>query len=495
MPCLPENLDKRGYTMSEIRFFSGERIPLELHKVRVVQKLNLVPVERRVEAMREAGCNTFLLKNKDIYLDMLTDSGVNAMSDRQMAAMMVADDSYAGSATFTRLTDKLTELFGTEYFLPAHQGRAAENIIAMTYVKPGSIIPMNYHFTTTKAHITRLGGTVEELVSDEGVRIESSDPFKGNFDLERLEDLLKREHGRIPFMRIEAGTNLIGGQPLSLSNIEEASDIAHRYGVLTVLDASLLQDNLYFIKTREDAAKDLSLREITRRIADKMDIIYFSGRKLGFARGGGISIHDREIYLKMRELVPMFEGFLTYGGMSVREMEAMAVGLEETMDMDVISQGPLFIECMTNELIAKGVPVVTPPGGLGCHLDATRFIPHVRQEEYPAGSLAAAVYIAGGIRGMERGTISEQREADGSEHLAAVELLRLALPRRVFTLSQVKYAVDRIAWLYGNRDLIGGLRFIEEPSSLRFFFGRLEPVSPWMERIEKAFRRDFGDSL
>ena len=371
MPCLPENLDKRGYIMSEIRFFSGERIPLELHKVRVVQKLNLVPVERRVEAMREAGCNTFLLKNKDIYLDMLTDSGVNAMSDRQMAAMMVADDSYAGSATFTRLTDKLTELFGTEYFLPAHQGRAAENIIAMTYVKPGSIIPMNYHFTTTKAHITRLGGTVEELVSDEGVRIESSDPFKGNFDLERLEDLLKREHGRIPFMRIEAGTNLIGGQPLSLSNIEEASDIAHRYGVLTVLDASLLQDNLYFIKTREDAAKDLSLREITRRIADKMDIIYFSGRKLGFARGGGISIHDKEIYLKMRELVPMFEGFLTYGGMSVREMEAMAVGLEETMDMDVISQGPLFIECAGRAWVPPRCNALHPScqaGGIPCGL-------------------------------------------------------------------------------------------------------------------------------
>ena len=481
--------------MAEIRFYGGDEIPLELHKVRIVQKLDLVPVERRAEAMAEAGFNTFLLKNKDIFLDMLTDSGVNAMSDRQLAAMMVADDSYAGSATFTRLTEKLTELFGTEYFLPAHQGRAAENIIAMTFVKKGSIIPMNYHFTTTKAHITRLGGYVEEIVADEGVKIESDCPFKGNFDLEKLEKLLKEKHDRIPFMRIEAGTNLIGGQPLSLENIEKACDIAHSYGVLTVLDASLLQDNLYFIKTREKAAQNLSLREITLRISSKMDIIYFSGRKLGFARGGGISIHDKALYLKMRELVPMFEGFLTYGGMSVREMEAMTVGLEESMDIDVISQGPLFIKYMTDELIKRGVPVVTPPGGLGCHLDATRFIPHVRQEEYPAGSLAAAVYIAGGIRGMERGTISEQREEDGSEHLAAVELLRLALPRRVFTLSQVKYAVDRISWLYDNRDLIGGLKFIEEPSSLRFFFGRLEPVSPWPEALVKAFRKEFGESL
>ena len=481
--------------MAGIQFYSGESIPLELHKVRIVQKLDLVPIERRVEAMAEAGFNTFLLKNRDIFLDMLTDSGVNAMSDRQLAAMMVADDSYAGSATFTRLTDKLTEIFGTEYFLPSHQGRAAENIIAMTFVQKGSIIPMNYHFTTTKAHITRLGGVVEELVIDEGIQITSDHPFKGNFDLERLEKLLKEKGERIPFVRIETGTNLIGGQPLSLENIEAVADITHRYGKLVVMDASLLQDNLYFIKTREESAKDLSIREITRRIADRMDIIYFSARKLGFARGGGIAVHDRALYERMRELVPMFEGFLTYGGMSVREMEAMAVGLDETMDMDVISQGPLFIKYMTDELVKLGIPVVTPAGGLGCHLDAARFIPHVRQEEYPAGALAAAVYIAGGIRGMERGTISEQREEDGSEHLAAVELLRLAMPRRVFTLSQVRYAIDRISWLYDHRDLIGGLEFIEEPSSLRFFFGRLKPVSPWPEKLISAFRKDFGESL
>lgn len=481
--------------MAGIQFYSGESIPLELHKVRIVQKLDLVPIERRVEAMAEAGFNTFLLKNRDIFLDMLTDSGVNAMSDRQLAAMMIADDSYAGSATFTRLTDKLTEIFGTEYFLPSHQGRAAENIIAMTFVQKGSIIPMNYHFTTTKAHITRLGGVVEELVIDEGIRITSNHPFKGNFDLERLEKLLKEKGERIPFVRIETGTNLIGGQPLSLENIEAVADITHRYGKPVVMDASLLQDNLYFIKTREECAKALSIREITRRIADRMDIIYFSARKLGFARGGGIAVHDRALYERMRELVPMFEGFLTYGGMSVREMEAIAVGLDETMDMDVISQGPLFIKYMTDELVKLGIPVVTPAGGLGCHLDATRFIPHVRQEEYPAGALAAAVYIAGGIRGMERGTISEQREEDGSEHLAAVELLRLAMPRRVFTLSQVRYAIDRISWLYDHRDLIGGLEFIEEPSSLRFFFGRLKPVSPWPEKLISAFRKDFGESL
>ena len=482
--------------MANITFFSGEQIPLELHKVRVVQKLNLPPVERRLQAITEAGNNTFLLKNHEIFLDMLTDSGVNAMSDQQMAAMMICDDSYAGSATFTRLENKVHEIFGTSYFLPAHQGRACENILAQTLVTPGSVIPMNFHFTTTKAHITRCGGRVEELVIEEGLNTSSDYPFKGNFDLEKLRRLIEKEGAKnIPFIRLEAGTNLIGGQPFSLENAKAVCRMAHAHGILTVLDASLLQDNLYFIQQREGNCRNKTIREITLELAEQMDIIYFSARKLGFARGGGICMHSRDLCEKMKELVPMFEGFLTYGGMSVREMEAIAVGLEETMDEDVISQGPQFIQFMCNELMKNGVPVVTPPGGLGCHINAMEFLPHVSQHEYPAGALAAAAYIAGGIRGMERGTISEQREPDGTEPLAAVELLRLAMPRRVFTMSQVKYAVDRLTWLHENRNLVGGLRFVEEPKSLRFFFGRLEPTSDWQQRLAEQFRKDFGDSL
>ncbi|MEG1575064.1 MAG: tryptophanase, partial [Bacteroidales bacterium] len=249
--------------------------------------------------------------------------------------------------------------------------------------------------------------------------------------------------------------------------------ICREYGIMSVMDASLLQDNLYFIKVREKACKDMSIREITRKIADNMDIIYFSARKLGFARGGGICTNKDNICLKMKEFIPLYEGFLTYGGMSVREMEAITVGLEETMDEDVISQGPLFIEYMVNELCKYGVPVITPAGGLGCHLNASEFVSHLSHGEYPAGSLAAAMYIAGGIRGMERGTLSEQRELDGTERYAELELLRLAVPRRVYTLSQIEYVIDRVKWLYDNRKLIGGLRFVEEPAVLRFFFGRL----------------------
>jgi len=482
--------------MSAIKFFTGEEIPLEMHKVRIVQKLNLPPVERRLEAITEAGNNTFLLNNADIFLDMLTDSGVNAMSDNQLASMMQADDSYAGSATFTRLADKLTEIFGKKHFLPAHQGRACENILATAYVKPGDVVPMNFHFTTAKAHITRCGGRVEEVVSDEGLVTTSDNLFKGNTDVKKLRKVIE-ENGadKIPFFRLEAGTNLIGGQPFSLQNMTDIKKLLDEFGIRLVLDASLLQDNLFFIKTREEQCKEMTIREITRKIADMSDIIYFSARKLGSARGGGIVFNDDKIKEELQELVPMFEGFLTYGGMSVREMEAIAVGLEETMDMDMISQGPLFIGYMVNELQKHGVPVVTPAGGLGCHLNALEFLPHIPQSEYPAGALASAMYIAGGVRGMERGTLSEQREADGSERFAEMELLRLAMPRRVFTLSQVKYAIDRIVWLHENRELISGLRFVEEPKTLRFFFGKLAPVSGWQEKLVAKFRADFGESL
>lgn len=482
--------------MSNVKFYSGENVPLEMHKVRIVQKLNLVPIERRLEAITEAGNNTFLLKNRDVFMDMLTDSGVNAMSDKQLAAMMEADDSYAGSETFTKLENKIAEIFGKQYFLPAHQGRACENLISQVFVKPGTIVPMNYHFTTSKAHIVLNGGSVEEIIIDEGLETTSDYPFKGNMDVNKLKALIDK-HGadKIAYVRLEAGTNLIGGQPFSLENMREINKVCQQFGIMTVLDASLLADNLYFIKEREDSCKDMSIREITREMANLSDIIYFSARKLGCARGGGLCTNSKEVYLKLRELVTLYEGFLTYGGMSVREIEAITVGLEETMDENMINQGPQFIAFMVEELQKKGVPVITPAGGLGCHINALEFLDHLPQSQYPAGALASALYIVSGVRGMERGTLSEQRDEEGNETFANMELLRLAMPRRVFTLSQVKYAIDRIVWLYENRKLIGGLNFVEEPSLLRFFFGRLEASSDWQTKLAAKFREDFGDSL
>ena len=467
---------------------------MEMHRVKIVQKLTMLTAEERLAKMREAGFNTFLLHNGDIFMDMLTDSGVNAMSDRMQAAMLHADDAYAGSETFYRMNEKLTELFGIKHLLPAHQGRAAEHIIAQHFVKPGNCIIMNYHFTTSKAHVTRLGARVEELIKDEGLVMKSDLPFKGDIDLDKVRACIEREGAdNIPYIRIEAGTNLIGGQPVSYENMKAVTDLAKEYGITTVLDASLLQDNLYFIKTREESMKDKSIREITRMIGDLYDVIYFSARKFGFGRGGGILVRDEETFHAMEDFVTMFEGFLTYGGMSVKEMEALIVGFDETMDLDVISQGPQFIDHCVRELDALGIPMVTPGGGLGAHINAREVVGHIPSEQYPAGSLVAALYLAGGIRGMERGTLSEERNPDGTERIAAVEMVRLAFPRRVFTLSQTEYVIDRVKWLYDHRHLIGGLRFVHEPKSLRFFTGRLEPIGDWPERLVEAYKADFED--
>lgn len=483
--------------MSNIKFYNAEeQVPLEMHKVRVVQKLYLLPVEERLKRIKEAGNNTFLLQNKDVFMDMITDSGVNAMSDNQVAAMSIADDSYAGSETYNRLSKAIEEVFGTKYFLPAHQGRACENILAETFVKPGMFTIMNFHFTTTKAHITRLGGSVIEMVTPEGLEPQNDVPFKGNFDIPRLKQVIKDLGAKnIAFIRIEAGTNLIGGQPVSLQNMLEVAEICKENGILSILDASLLQDNLYFMKTREAMCKDMTIKEIMHKLAEVMDLIYFSARKLSFARGGAIISNNEELILKMKGFIPLYEGFLTYGGMEVRSMEAMAVGLLETLDMEYISQGPQFIKYLVDELDKYGVPMIKPAGGLGAHVNAGAIVPHIPHNQYPAAALATAIYIASGVRGMERGTLSEQRNPDGTEQFAELELVRLALPRRVFTLSQVKYCADRVKWVYDNRHLIGGLKWEDEPNVLRFFFGRLQPIGDWQEKLAAKFREDFGDSL
>lgn len=482
--------------MSEVKFYSGENIPLELHKVRVVQKLHLVPVERRLDAIKEAGFNTFRLSTNDVFLDMLTDSGTNAMSDNQIAAMFRADDAYAGSQSFVRLQKAVEDVLGKKYLLPVHQGRAAENIICKRYVKPGHIVPMNYHFTTALAHITENGGKVAELLHDEALQLKSENPFKGNIDIDKLVKCIEENGvGNIPFIRMEASTNLIGGQPFSIANLMDVRRVADKYGIMLVLDASLLGENAYLVKQREKEWQQNSMGDIIKMMTGLADLVYFSARKLSSSRGGGICTNRRELFQDMEALIPLYEGFLTYGGISVREIEAMAVGLYETLDETMISQSPTFIAYLVRDLEKRGIPVVTPPGVLGAHVDAMKFCEHIPQTEYPAGALAAAFYLISGIRGMERGTISSVRDENGVEILADVELLRLAVPRRVFTLSQIKYVIDRMQWLYDNREMIGGLRFTYEPPVLRFFMGGLEPTSDWPAKLMAKFRKDFGDSL
>lgn len=480
-----------------IKFNKIKPVPMEIHKPVIVQKLNLKPVEQRLKAIKKAGFNTFLLDTSNIFLDMLTDSGVNAMSNQQLAAMMMADDAYAGSQSFFKLEKAVQKFFNMKFFLPVHQGRAAEHIISRTFIKPGDTVPMNFHFTTTRAHIELAGGKVEELIIDEVFNVNSKNPFKGNIDIGKLEDCIVRVGVKhIPFIRMEITTNLTGGQPVSLQNLRDVRKVADRHNIMLVLDACLIAENAFFIKQREKEFADSSIEKIIHEMAKLADIVYFSARKLGAARGGGIVTSNKKLFEKMKVLIPLFEGFFTYGGMSIREIEALAVGLGEFTDETVISQMPMFIEHVVKELGEFKVPVVTPAGALGVHLDAKKFLGHVPQEQYPAGALAAALFIISGARGMERGTISTDRDPQtGKETLSKLELVRLAVPRRVFSLSQMSFLVDRIAWLFENRKLIGGLKFVDEPKVLRFFGGRLSPVSDWAEKLVAKFKKDFQGSL
>ena len=472
---------------------SGRTIPVEMHKVRIVQKTSLVPIKRRLAAIEEAGYNTFLLRTRDVFLDMLTDSGTNAMSDNQLAAMMVADDAYAGSESFYRLADAVKEVLGFDYTMPVHQGRAAEHLLAKVFVKPGDVVVMNYHFTTTKAHFELAGATVLEIYGVEALNTQSTFPFRGNLDLRKFADAIgKYGAERIPFVRMEATTNLIGGQPFSLRNLREVKQLAAAHNIPLVFDGSLISENAYFIQQREEGYADKSVLEIIREMMSMVDIFYLSARKSTSVRGGMIATNTKSYYDRLRDWLPVYEGFATYGGMSTKEIEAMTVGLREMTDSNVAGAAPEMVQYFVGRLLENEVPVVTPAGGLACHVDAKRFLPHVPQSEYPAGALAAAIYVASGVRSMERGTISMDRNAEGREVYADLELARLAVPRRVYTVSQIEYAVDRVTWLHRHRDLVKGLKFVEEPKVLRFFFGKLQALDCWSTRLAEAFQNEFG---
>ena len=464
-----------------------------MHKVRIVQKTRLAPVRDRLRAMEEAGYNTFLLRTRDVFLDMLTDSGTNAMSDNQLAAMMQSDDAYAGSESFYRLADSVLDVFGYKYLLPAHQGRAAEHLLAKVFVKPGQIVPMNYHFTTTKAHFELAGGKVLELYTSEALNTQSTCPFKGNMDLGRLKEAIDTAGPEnVAFVRMEATTNLIGGQPFSMENLRQVKALIEPLGIFLVVDGSLISENAYFIRQREAGYENTSIRDIIREVMEIADLCYLSGRKSCSVRGGFIATNRKDLYEAIRPWLPVYEGFFTYGGMSSKEIEAMAVGIQEMTEVEVAGASADAVKYFAGLLIEKGIPVVTPPGGLACHVDAMRFIPHIPQSEYPAGALNGAVYLASGARGMERGSVSMDRDAQGNDVPSDLELVRLAVPRRVYTMSHYQYVADRLKWLYDHREMVGGLEFCEEPPVLRFFAGRMIAKGDWGAKLAAAFEKDFG---
>jgi tryptophanase len=478
-----------------IKSVDGKEIPVEMYKSRMVQKMNLIPASERLKAIREAGFNTFLLKTKDVFLDMLTDSGVNAMSDHQYAALMDADDAYAGSQTFYDFAAAVKDVMGYDHVMNVHQGRAAEHLLSKVFSKPGGVVITNYHFTTTKAHIELTGQSAcLELYADEALKTKSTHPFKGNMDLQKVQAAIKK-HGKekVGYIRMEATTNLLGGQPFSMENLKAVRKICDQNGILLVIDGSLMAENAYLIIQREKGYDKKTVAEIVKEMCSLADLFYMSGRKNTCVRGGFIATNHKNLFEQLEPWLPVYEGFFTYGGMSLREIGAMAVGLREMVDPSVAGASVEQIKYFVEKLESLGIPCVTPPGGLACHIDAKKFLPNVPKEGYIAGAMVAAIHIASGVRGMERGTISMDRDAKGHDVYADLELARIAVPRRVYSISHIEYIISRLQWLFKNRALVGGLKFVSEPPVLRFFLGKLTDLNGWGQKLAEAFRKDFGD--
>lgn len=451
----------------------------EPYKIKMVEPLNRISHKEREERLKEAGFNTFLLKAQDIYIDLLTDSGTSAMSDTQWAGMMLGDESYAGSRNFYHLEERVQELFGFTYVIPTHQGRGAEHLLSLIKIKEGDRIPGNMYFTTTRAHQELQGGTFVDVIIQEAHDPTSRHPFKGNVDLTKLEALIEEVGAdRIPYLCIGVTVNMAGGQPVSLENLKETRALCKKYGIPIFFDATRCAENAYFIKAREEGQRDRPVKDILREMMSLGDGCTMSGKKDALVNiGGFLAVNCEEIYARARELVVLFEGMPTYGGMAGRDMEAMARGLLEVLHDDYIAHRIYQVEYLGDELREAGIPIVEPPGGHAIFLNAKDFLPHIPQEEFPAQSLAAALYLQGGIRAMERGIVSAGRNRETGEHYyPALETVRLTIPRRVYTDRHLEYVANTLKSLYAKRESITGLKMVYEPPTLRFFNARFEPL-------------------
>jgi tyrosine phenol-lyase len=445
-------------------------------KTKVVEPIVLrVAPERRI-AIGEAGYNTFLLRSEDVFVDLLTDSGTSALSQEQRAAMELGDEAYAGSRSFFRLEQVVRETFGYRYLIPTHQGRGAEHLLALALVRPGTIVPSNLYFTTSREHVELAGGRWVDVAVPSATDPESPFAFKGNIDLERLEEILTAAApGEVAYVRQEACLNMAGGQPFSMENLTEVRELTHRHDVPFILDATRISENALFIKEREPGYEGRSLREIVRLIADQADGAIFSSKKDHFVPiGGFVSVNDLELARRLREQVVVYEGFPHYGGIAGYGMEALAQGIRESTDEQIVrayvSQAR-YLGALLNE---ADVPIVVPVGAHAVFVDAKRFLPHLDQTEFPAQTLAAAFYLAGGVRSMERGIVSGQH---GSDPYDGLELVRLTLPRRVYTQEHLTWVADVVKHVYAGADEIPGLRITYEPEHLRFFQARFAPLA------------------
>jgi tyrosine phenol-lyase len=450
-------------------------------KIKMVEPIRMTTRDERETAIREAGYNTFLLRSDDVYIDLLTDSGTSAMSDQQWAGMMIGDEAYAGSRSFHHLVEAVADVYGYPELVPTHQGRGAEHILSQILIKPGDVIPGNMYFTTTRFHQEHAGGSFVDVIVDEAHQPESEFPFKGNVDLGKLQAVID-EHGadRVPYVSVETNVNMAGGQPLSLENLRATYELCSSQGVLVMLDATRAAENAWFIKQREAGQQDRSVGEILREICSLSDGATVSSKKDNLVNiGGFLALRDPDLAAKARSLLVAFEGLHTYGGMSGRDMEALARGIREMVATDDHVRARVGqVEYLGDLLFKAGVPIIRPVGGHGVFVDAAKTLDHLPREHFPAQALTAAVYADCGVRGMERGIVSAGRDpATGKNYVPRLELMRLAIPRRVYTQAHMDVVAESIAATFERREEIEGLQFTYEPDSLRFFQARFEPLA------------------
>ncbi|HCR4022339.1 TPA: tyrosine phenol-lyase [Morganella morganii] len=453
--------------------------PAEPYRIKSVETVSMIPREERIKRMKEAGYNTFLLNSKDVYVDLLTDSGTNAMSDKQWAGMMMGDEAYAGSENFFHLERTVQELFGFKHIVPTHQGRGAENLLSSLAIKPGQYVAGNMYFTTTRYHQEKNGATFIDIVRDEAHDAGLDVKFKGNIDIKKLEKLIAEKGAEnIAYICLAVTVNLAGGQPVSMANMREVRQLCDKHGIKVFYDATRCVENAYFIKEQEEGFEDVSIKDIVHEMFSYADGCTMSGKKDCLVNiGGFLCMNDDEMFSAARELVVVYEGMPSYGGLAGRDMEAMAIGLREAMQFEYIEHRVKQVRYLGEKLKAAGVPIVEPVGGHAVFLDARRFCPHLTQDEFPAQSLAASIYMETGVRSMERGIISAGRNKEtGDHHRPKLETVRLTIPRRVYTYVHMDLVADGIIKLFKHKEDIKGLKFVYEPKQLRFFTARFDYV-------------------